>query len=92
MVRIDKEKCIRCGTCASMCPEGFGLEDDGVEVKNTNASCVGDAANSCPTGAIILDETEEENPKDEESLSDDMSEGDDLGEPNISDDQDEEEL
>jgi len=27
--RINKEKCIGCGTCVATCPGGFGLDENG---------------------------------------------------------------
>ena len=29
MVKVDKEKCIGCGTCQSICPEIFEIDDNG---------------------------------------------------------------
>jgi len=29
MVKIDKTKCIGCGTCQSICPEVFEIDDNG---------------------------------------------------------------
>jgi len=53
MVKVDKEKCIGCGSCASVCPEGFEMGDDGkARVKNSSAKCIKDAIESCPVDAI----------------------------------------
>ncbi|OYT53478.1 MAG: ferredoxin [Candidatus Altiarchaeales archaeon ex4484_2] len=55
-VEIDKEKCMGCGACWSVCPEGFEPDDDGkVSVKNENADCIDSAAASCPVNAISVD-------------------------------------
>lgn len=57
MVKINKEVCIGCGACVSICPDVFEMNDDGkADVKsgaNTNADCVKDAIDSCPVDAII---------------------------------------
>lgn len=54
-VKIDKKKCIGCGTCASICPQGFELgEDKKARIKDKNAYCLKTAAEACPVHAIIL--------------------------------------
>ena len=53
MVKVDKEICIGCGLCESICPEGFKMNDEGkAEVRNPKAKCVKEAADSCPVDAI----------------------------------------
>jgi len=54
MVKINKEKCIGCGACVSICSEVFEMADDGkAKVKaQKNTGCVKEAINSCPVDAI----------------------------------------
>ena len=52
MVKVDKNKCIGCGACAAVCPEGFELVKGKAQVKNAKAKCIGEAINICPVGAI----------------------------------------
>ena len=54
MVSIDKNKCIGCGLCASMCKEVFVMGKDGkAEVKARKVlPCVKEAKDSCPVEAI----------------------------------------
>ena len=56
-IKIDKEKCIGCGTCVSICPQVFELGEDGKSrVKNPNGKCdLKEAAESCPTEAISIE-------------------------------------
>lgn len=69
-VRIDQEKCIACGLCYGMCPDVFEADDNGKsrlvekyrttsktegEVPDTLKSCVEDAKNGCPVGAIEIE-------------------------------------
>ena len=63
MVKIDKNRCIGCGICMIICPQGFNIVNRKARIEDENASCIIEAANSCPLGAIIL----EENKNQEES-------------------------
>lgn len=59
-VIVDKEKCIGCGLCASVCSEVFELGDDGIaKVKDANgdkkySDKVKEATDSCPVQAIVV--------------------------------------
>jgi len=60
-VTVDKELCTGCGPCADICPEVFEMKDDVsvVRVKVVPADqeqAVREAAEACPTGAIIVEE------------------------------------
>lgn len=61
-VTVDKDACIGCGLCADTCPDVFVLGDDGkADVKSqeaaaANLSCAKDAASTCPTEAIKVQE------------------------------------
>lgn len=54
MVKIDKQKCIGCGACVSVCPEVFEMGNDGkAKIKaQKNIPCVKEAIESCPVNAI----------------------------------------
>jgi ferredoxin len=60
--RVDKDDCISCGLCPSICPEVFEMEDDGKagvvvdEVPSENEDATQEAAESCPTSAIHVEE------------------------------------
>jgi len=57
-IRVDKEKCIGCGACASQC-DNFEIGDDGKayakksEVKELG--CNKEAADICPVEAIKIE-------------------------------------
>ena len=59
-VSVDKDKCIGCGFCASMCPDVFEMKDDGkAHVKNPkgceSGSCdCKSVAENCPVKAITV--------------------------------------
>ncbi len=58
-ISIDKEKCIGCGACVSLCPAVFELGNDGkaqVKENPTEAECVKEAAKTCPAEAIEVSE------------------------------------
>ncbi len=56
MVKIDKEKCIGCGSCMSVCSDVFEIKDDmKAHVKtgaDTKKPCVKEAIDICPVDAI----------------------------------------
>lgn len=60
-VKIDKEKCSGCGTCASLCEEVFELIGEKASVKKgadfkKNSSCIKEAAEACPVEAITIED------------------------------------
>jgi len=60
-VRVDLELCTGCGPCAEVCPEVFEIRDDVSvvlvkEVPPELEGAVREAAEACPTGAIIIEE------------------------------------
>ena len=60
-VRVDPDLCTGCGPCQEICPEVFEIRDDVStvlvkEVPPKLADAVREAADSCPPGAIIVEE------------------------------------
>jgi len=60
--KVDKDKCMSCGSCVATCPDGFKLGDDGkAEVADTEKSILcEDMDGVCPFGAIEKIITSEE--------------------------------
>jgi ferredoxin len=58
---VDKDTCIGCGLCPSICPEVFDMDDDGKahaivdEVPSENEGEAQEAAESCPVSAIATE-------------------------------------
>lgn len=52
MVMVDKNKCIGCGACEAVCPEGFEMKNGKSIVKNAKATCIDKAIKECPVDAI----------------------------------------
>jgi ferredoxin len=58
--KVDKELCIGCGLCESICPEVFKIGADGKSgvivdeiVKKQETNCI-QAAENCPVSAIEI--------------------------------------
>ncbi len=60
--KVNKDICIGCGACQAILPDVFELEDDGLatckeeNITDDNKDEVLDASDSCPTGAIEVEE------------------------------------
>lgn len=58
---INRETCIGCGACESLCPKYFKLDDEGKavpkikEVSDKDKKAVQEAKDSCPVEAIKLE-------------------------------------
>ncbi len=56
--KVDQDKCIGCGTCASLCPSVFKLNELGKSevISNNYDNCdLKEVVSSCPSGAISLE-------------------------------------
>lgn len=57
---VDKDTCISCELCPSICPEVFEMEDDGKagviidEVPEKLQDCAKEAEENCPVDAISI--------------------------------------
>lgn len=57
---VDKDTCIACGLCPSICPEVFEMEDDGKAgvtvdtVPEEQEDSAKEAEDSCPVNAISV--------------------------------------
>ena len=64
--KINKDKCIGCGSCSLTCPEGTEMDKDGKAIVISSAKleeCGG--VDVCPYGAIEIDNGEELNEEEE---------------------------
>ena len=55
-IKIDKAKCIGCGSCVAVCEEVFELKNNKAVAKKaiSDASCIKEAADICPVKAITI--------------------------------------
>ena len=53
-IKVDRDKCIGCGLCASICEQVFALDKDGKAFVKVQKSipCVKEAIENCPVSAI----------------------------------------
>jgi len=57
-ISINEEKCIGCGSCVSLCPEGFEMNEDKAMSKNSQVEelrCEPEAEAMCPASAIKIE-------------------------------------
>ncbi|AGK95569.1 ferredoxin [Clostridium pasteurianum] len=58
---VDKDTCIGCGLCTSICPEVFIMDDKGKaersknEILETLVASAQEAATECPVNAITVE-------------------------------------
>ena len=62
-IKIDQDKCLRCGMCTGIAMDVFEFNDEGdikvnEELVQENIDSVEEAINSCPVSAISKDEEE----------------------------------
>ncbi len=61
-VKVNQDACIGCGACAAICDNVFEINDEGLSVAKVEVveekdhQDVVDAVDSCPTGAIEVEE------------------------------------
>ncbi len=60
--KVNRDACIGCGACASICPDVFELDDEGLsvvisdEIEKDKQEDAKDAKDTCPTSAIEIEE------------------------------------
>ena len=52
MINISKNKCVGCGICTTICPEGMIMKNGIAKIKGGTAKCIKNAINACPQNAI----------------------------------------
>lgn len=56
-IKVDRDTCIGCGACASICPASFEMVDGKAKEKKAEVkkiTCEKEAADSCPVNAISI--------------------------------------
>ncbi len=66
-IKLEREKCIGCGSCQALCPSHFELIDDGKshikgaekkeieELEVSKLGCAESAAEACPVQCIYIE-------------------------------------
>ena len=66
-IKLEREKCIGCGSCSSVCPKFFEASEDGKshlkgvertqveEVETPEVECAQSAADACPAQCIHIE-------------------------------------
>ena len=64
--KVIRENCIGCGACQAIAPSIFEIDDEGLskvkkeKISDEEVELTRDAVESCPTGAITLEEEKKE--------------------------------
>ncbi|NLK63514.1 MAG: ferredoxin [Tissierellia bacterium] len=59
--KVDRDACISCGLCESICPDVFELDDENISVVKVDPipseaeACAKEAEDECPTDAIHVE-------------------------------------
>jgi ferredoxin len=59
--RVDRDACISCGLCESICPDVFELDDENISVVKVDPipaeaeACAKEAEEECPTNTIHVE-------------------------------------
>ena len=56
-IKVDRDACIGCGACVSICPAEFEMVEGKAKEKKSEVkkiTCEKDAAESCPVNAISV--------------------------------------
>ena len=55
-LRLERDKCVGCGLCLEVCPQGVLALEDGKAVLLDRDACMecGACANNCPSGALSV--------------------------------------
>lgn len=57
MLKIDREKCLWCGSCVGVCPTlALTLKETYVDVDQERCTLCGICVRACPVGAITIEE------------------------------------
>ncbi|MDP2926963.1 MAG: ferredoxin [bacterium] len=59
-IRLDREKCIGCGSCVAICPKYFEMDPNGrakliKKLTISSIECIQNAVDCCPSQAIRIE-------------------------------------